>query len=71
MYIFKVSNKGGSGFTKSMKSNVLRPNNKMLLQDESKLEKIYEDNTIRVKTDNLKNLNIQKPRIPKKYIQFE
>ena len=54
-----------------MKSNVLRPNNKMLLQDEGKLEKIYEDNTIRVKTDNLKNLNIQKPRIPKKYIQFE
>jgi hypothetical protein len=71
MYIFKISNKGGKGFSKSVKANIIRPSNKQFMQDEGKIEKIFEDNSIRTKTDNLKNLNISKPRIPKKYIQFE
>jgi hypothetical protein len=71
MYIVRISNKSGQGFSKSIKDKTLRSNNKRMIVDNELSDKVFEDNTLKRATDNLRSLKITKPRIPKKYISFE
>ena len=71
MFIVRISNKGGQGFSKSIKDKTLRSNNKRIIIDNELSDKVFEDNTLKRTTDNLRNFKITKTRIPKKYISFE
>jgi hypothetical protein len=70
MHIFRINK---SGITNNrVKHNALATSNRRITMGGSvNAEKVFEDNTLRKVTDNLRQLKISKPRIPKKYITFE
>jgi hypothetical protein len=73
MHIFRVNKAGpGGGFTRNPTNNALKDSHRRITMGGSiNAEKVFEDNTLRKATDNLRNLKISKPRIAKKYITFE
>lgn len=73
MHIFRINKAhSGSAFTKRPNANAIAPSTRRAQIGGAILaNKVYEDNTLRKTTDNLRNLKISKPRMPKKYISFE
>jgi hypothetical protein len=72
MHIFRISKTGSGNITsRKIVNGAIRHSNKRIMTGGSIMEKVYEENTLRKATDNLRNLKISKPRIPKKYITFE
>jgi hypothetical protein len=62
-----------SGITRHFNKNnsVKRAHRRITMGGAIVAEKVFEDNTVKRATDNLRNLKVSKPRIPKKYISFE
>jgi hypothetical protein len=73
MYLFKVNKSGaGGGITRKITHNAIKNSHRRITMGGAiNADKVYEDNTLRKATDNLRNLRISKPRIAKKYISFE
>jgi hypothetical protein len=73
MHIFRINKSGsGSSSTRRLSHNAIKNSHrKMVMGGSANAEKVFEDNALRKATDNLRNLKISKPRIPKKYITFE
>ena len=73
MYLFKVNKTGaGGGVTRRLHFNTIKnAHRRITMGGAINADKVYEDNSLRKVTDNLRNLRVSKPRIAKKYISFE
>ena len=74
MYIHKLGKTNSSrttmGFRGSQGNHKIARHHKRTMGEGLK-EEIFEDGKVQKATDTLRNLRVSKPRIPKKYINFD